>query len=312
MWWLEPVHCPRSGLSRPRLSRPIRGQRPGHVITLDQSEPDSISRTVLPQRDTSGDRDSVRFPARAPTAWAVPGCLGWPRKSGSQPSQSPEYNTQIHTTSLLTPRRCIKERAKKIMTKPNCILSIYFLELSPLSGYSYSCHYPMRFLDKSENRGCSVTVLDSTTIYFALSFIHLLDSRSDLSVATLTLPALDVIRSINPSSLSFSIPWDPWPIRGQYPGHVITLDQSVFHGTPDLAMLPPHTGKVKIEILISINCAIFPVLGWPPGCLGWFSIPTCTNFHSDRSSLWLVASDHVTRILASDWSLKFPRLTKHN
>ena len=126
-------------------------------------------------------------------------CLGSARLPGLtqeiwiQPSQSPEYNTQIHTTSLLTPRRCIKERAKKTMTKPNCILSIYFWELSALS-YSYSCHYPMRFVDKSENRGCSVTVLNSRTIYFALSFIHLLDSRSDLlSGATLTLPALDVI-----------------------------------------------------------------------------------------------------------------------
>ena len=78
----------------------------------------------------------------------------------------------------LCARRYIKEGAKQTLNKPNCD-SFNIWEHSMVSCYSWSCHYPMtwkisRYMDQSENWGCSIALLISWLICFALSFIYLL------------------------------------------------------------------------------------------------------------------------------------------
>ena len=86
------------------------------------------------------------------------------------------------TQKQVNPRRYIKERANQTMTKPNCNL-FNIWEHSLVSWCSCSCLLPMRwqiscYLGQPEDRGCSVALHNSWLIYFALSFIHLLELTS--------------------------------------------------------------------------------------------------------------------------------------
>ena len=85
---------------------------------------------------------------------------------------------QGECVSVCHSRRYIKEGAKQTLNKPNCD-SFNIWEHSMVSCYSWSHHYPMtwkisRYMDQSEKRGCSIALLNSWLICFALSFIYLL------------------------------------------------------------------------------------------------------------------------------------------
>ena len=81
--------------------------------------------------------------------------------------------------SVDLPRRFVKEIAQQTITKPRHnlfdIWEHYFV-----SWCSFSCLHPMRWqirwflVDQSEDRRCSVALLNSQLIYFATSFIYLL------------------------------------------------------------------------------------------------------------------------------------------
>ena len=86
-----------------------------------------------------------------------------------------------HYHLIVDPRRYIKERANRTVTKPNSNLFNVW-ERSLNSWCSCSCLRSMRwqiscYLGQSEDRGCSIALHNSWLIYFALSFIHLLGVR---------------------------------------------------------------------------------------------------------------------------------------